>query len=118
MVAACSNALTGEGPAMASGNQVCSGTCADLPSAPMSSNKATRVAMEPPAGQEPRAISATASSCSVPSSKAMISIAIINAVSPMRVTMNALRPAAALAGSLYQKPMSRYEHTPTPSQPR
>ena len=29
------------------------------------------------------------------------------AVSPMRVTMNALRAAAPLAGSLYQKPISR-----------
>ena len=34
MVAAWIRALTGVGPAMASGSQVCSGSCADLPTAP------------------------------------------------------------------------------------
>jgi len=39
MVAAWMRALTGEGPAMASGSHVCSGTCADLPTAPPSSSR-------------------------------------------------------------------------------
>ena len=35
----------------------------------------------------------------------------------MRFTTNALSPAADALSFLYQKPMSRYEHSPTPSQP-
>ena len=31
--------------------------------------------------------------------------------------MNALFPAVVLACSLYQNPISAYEHSPTPSQP-
>ena len=38
IVAACINALTGVGPAMASGSQVCKGNCADFPSAPPSNS--------------------------------------------------------------------------------
>src|SRR5438270_12988181 len=34
MVAAWMSALTGVGPSMAGGNQTCSGTCADFPTAP------------------------------------------------------------------------------------
>jgi hypothetical protein len=40
MVAACINADTGVGPAIASGNQVYNGICADLPQAPMNKQKA------------------------------------------------------------------------------
>ena len=39
MVAAWINAETGVGPAIASGNQVYNGICADLPVAPTKSNK-------------------------------------------------------------------------------
>ena len=39
MVAAWIKALTGVGPAMASGSHVCNGSCADLPTAPPKSNK-------------------------------------------------------------------------------
>ena len=38
--------------------------------------------------------------------------------SPIRLTTNAFMPARALPKSVYQKPMSRYEHSPTPSQPK
>ena len=38
--------------------------------------------------------------------------------SPMRLTMNALRPAKVAVGRVYQKPISRYDTTPTPSQPK
>ena len=34
IVAACIKALTGVGPSIASGNHVCSGNCADFPTAP------------------------------------------------------------------------------------
>jgi hypothetical protein len=37
--------------------------------------------------------------------------------SPMRLTTNAFFPAAAFCRSLNQKPMSRYDASPTPSQP-
>ena len=40
MVAACISALTGVGPAIASGSQVCSGNCADFPTAPPISRNA------------------------------------------------------------------------------
>ena len=39
MVAAWISAETGVGPSMASGSQVCSRNCADLPMAPMNSNR-------------------------------------------------------------------------------
>ncbi len=39
MVAACISADTGVGPAIASGSQVNSGICADLPVAPTNNNK-------------------------------------------------------------------------------
>ena len=37
--------------------------------------------------------------------------------SPMRLTMNAFLPASAADGFVNQKPISRYEQSPTPSQP-
>ena len=40
IVAAWRRALVGVGPAIASGNQTCSGSCADLPTAPPSSKRA------------------------------------------------------------------------------
>ena len=44
MVAAWMSALTGVGPAMASGNHVCKGSWADFPTAPPSSSKAVMIA--------------------------------------------------------------------------
>jgi hypothetical protein len=38
--------------------------------------------------------------------------------SPTRFTRNALRLAKIALGRLYQKPISRYETTPTASQPK
>ena len=43
MVAAWISALIGVGPAIASGSQVCSGSCADLPTAPPSSSAAAAI---------------------------------------------------------------------------
>jgi hypothetical protein len=43
IVAACNNALTGVGPSMASGNQVCIPICADLPTAPIRKKKLIKV---------------------------------------------------------------------------
>ncbi|MND04745.1 hypothetical protein D3C83_251580 [compost metagenome] len=44
-------------------------------------------------------------------------IATRNPKSPIRFTMNAFLPASAFALSLNQNPISRYEQSPTPSQP-
>ena len=41
----------------------------------------------------------------------------IKNASPMRLTTKALRAAFELAKSVYQKPISRNDATPTPSQP-
>src|SRR5207247_9508093 len=40
-----------------------------------------------------------------------------NPKSPMRLTMNAFFPASDADCFTYQKPISRYEHSPTPSHP-
>jgi hypothetical protein len=42
IVAACNNDDTGVGPSIASANQVCKPTCADLPIAPINSRKSIR----------------------------------------------------------------------------
>ena len=51
MVAAWISALTGVGPAIASGSHVCNGNCADFPTAPPSSSSAAVVAAAEPIGQ-------------------------------------------------------------------
>ena len=45
IVAAWISALIGVGPAIASGSQVCSGNCADLPTTPQSSSRVATVAV-------------------------------------------------------------------------
>jgi len=42
IVAACNNDDTGVGPSIASANQVCKPTCADLPIAPISNKKSIK----------------------------------------------------------------------------
>ena len=49
MVAAWIRALTGVGPSMASGNQMCKGICALLPQAPSISKRQIAVATPEPA---------------------------------------------------------------------
>jgi hypothetical protein len=41
-----------------------------------------------------------------------------NPKSPTRLTTKALMAAALAAGRSYQNPINRYEHNPTPSQPK
>ena len=41
----------------------------------------------------------------------------MNPKSPIRLTMNAFFPASDALFFWYQKPISRYEQSPTPSQP-
>ncbi len=47
----------------------------------------------------------------------MRNMAIMKPKSPTRFTMKAFFPASAFARSLNQKPISRYEQSPTPSHP-
>src|SRR6266581_3758779 len=117
IVAAWIKAETGVGPAIASGSQVYRGSCADLPTQPQSSNSVIMVIAAPPAGRAPGAAANTGPKSSEPVAWKIRNIATRNPTSPMRLTMNAFFPASALTFSLNQKPINRYEQSPTPSQP-
>ena len=54
----------------------------------------------------------------VPKAKNTRKIATMKPQSPMRLVMKAFLPALALASFSNQKAMRKYEHAPTPSQPR
>ena len=119
IVAAWINALTGVGPAMASGSQTYSGICADLPVA--ATKKSRQTSVTTPVGSKP-ACASIAPNDSVHTSCAAkpqnrTNTPSRNPASPIRLTMNAFLPASAFSGSVYQNPISRYEHKPTPSQP-
>jgi hypothetical protein len=92
---------------MASGNQVCSGSCADFPSAPPRSNVAAATADADPTGQACEAPCRRGCMSKVPRDVNSSKRPIAKAVSPIRVTINAFWAARPLAGSRYQKPMSR-----------
>jgi hypothetical protein len=53
----------------------------------------------------------------VPNIAKIISVPRMKPKSPMRLTMNAFLPASAADFLRCQKPISRYEQRPTPSQP-
>ncbi len=78
---------------MASGNQVCSGRCADLPTAPPRINRAATVAVVDPPGQVTVAALSRDWMSSVPSSRNSRNRPSAMAVSPTRVTTKALRAA-------------------------
>ncbi len=107
MVAAWMSALTGEGPAIASGSHVCSGTWADLPTAPPSRRRAAATATPDPVVQSFSAAAISGWICSVCSCVNSRKRPAIIAVSPTRVTMNALRPQYTFCRSLCQNEMSR-----------
>ena len=102
MVAAWIWAETGVGPAMASGSQTDSGSWADLPAAPISSRIPSAV-MTPAGIRKPMPFSSVIEV--VLNSWYIQIMAMPKAVSPMRVTMKALRPAVAFFSSVYQKPI-------------
>jgi hypothetical protein len=114
MVAAWIRAETGVGPAMASGSQVWSGTCADFPTAPANRRRAIAVAVP---DASPSAAPKTSSNRTEPIVANTRKIPMSIAVSPMRVTMKAFLPASAATFRSYQNAISRYEQSPTPSQP-
>ena len=106
---------------MASGSQTYSGICADLPQAPR--NRRSAAAVQTPVPSAP-ALARIAWMSSVPAAVNRSSIPRRNPTSPMRLVMNAFRPASAhdifvVSSNIrsYQNPISRYEQRPTPSQP-
>src|SRR5271169_5606700 len=103
---------------MASGNQTYNGNCADLPVAPTNNSKVMMVTVSSGMCLACAAISPNDSECAPPPRfQKSRNIPNRKPMSPMRLTTNAFLPALALASLSYQKPMSRYEHMPTPSQP-
>jgi hypothetical protein len=102
MVAAWIWAETGVGPAMASGSQTDNGNWADFPAAPVSNNR-PRVVTTAAGMSVPMAFKWTMET--EPESWYIQTMAIPKAMSPMRVVMNALRPAVAFCSSVYQKPI-------------
>ena len=110
------SAETGVGPAIASGSQVVSGNWALLPTAPTSRNRqaSSSALCDIFTVCEASIISGITSVPNILNKRNMPSM---KPKSPMRFMMNALRAALALSRLEYQKPMSRYEAMPTPSQP-
>src|SRR5262245_66323932 len=103
---------------MASGSQTYSGIWADLPAAPM---KSSSVMTDSVPNVVSGAIADTARAISwksiVPNWTNASSTPSTNPKSPIRLTMNAFLPASDADFFSYQNPISRYEQSPTPSQP-
>ena len=116
MVAACINAETGVGPAIASGNQVNKGICALLPIAPTNKQRVTIVSVISPEGII-LALSAISIIDNVLKVLKRMKIPNRKPKSPIRFMIKAFLAALLLAWSLNQNPMSKYEDRPTPSQP-
>ena len=106
MVAAWIRALTGVGPAMASGSQTYSGIWALLPQAP--TNKRMQAAVSTPVESIPEpAASRSPSTDRVPAAPKRMNMPIKKPRSPMRLTMKAFLPAEAFSRSSNQKPISK-----------
>ncbi len=100
MVAAWISAETGVGPAMASASQVCSGSWADLPTAPPSSARVARVIHRSPSAKRCGASVSNSWMFSVPSwTKRMNRPKAMN-TSPTRVTIKAFIAALPFLRSL------------------
>ena len=114
IVAAWMRAETGVGPSIASGNQVCSRNCADLPIAPMNSSRQVIVSasrsMPKTWTLTPTRLGAaahTASKLTEPVSRKTRKMPSAKPKSPTRLTTKALIAAALAEGRVYQKPISR-----------
>ena len=114
IVAAWMSAETGVGPSIASGSQVCSRNCADLPIAPMNSNRQVIVSASPSIPKTwidlPTRLGAAAKICSrltEPVSWNSRKMPSAKPKSPTRLTTKALIAAALAEGFSYQKPISR-----------
>ena len=110
---------------MASGSQVCRKNWADLPMAPMNSSRPARSSADQvwPRKSQPvpalPAISGNSLANSiVPNIQKTVIMPSRKPKSPTRLTTKALMAAAEAVSFLYQKPISRYDARPTPSQPK
>ena len=116
-MAAWMSAETGVGPAMASGSHTNSGIWADLPAAPMKSSTGDGGGGD--RGHADRAATGERRrSSSEPIVAKARNMASMKPQSPIRLVTNAFLPAVALASSVNQNEMRKYEQAPTPSQPR
>ena len=114
MVAAWMSAETGVGPSMASGSQVCSRNCADLPMAPMKRSRQISVSASTSHARKWMVLPVNDGACANTVSKSTAPVIMNTAKmpsakpkSPTRLTMKALIAAAFASGFWYQKPMSR-----------
>src|SRR6476660_6296748 len=105
MVAAWIRALTGVGPSIASGNQVCKPSCADLPIAPTNSSRHSNVivstVMAAKATVDPSMDGAAARIAgidTVPNTQKVPKMPSEKPKSPLRLTTNALSAAALAEG--------------------
>src|SRR3954466_13830504 len=105
IVAAWINALTGVGPSIASGSQVCRPSCADLPIAPTNSNRHSKVMVSTVIPAKPTlepamcgAAARMAEIDTVPNTQKVPKMPSENPKSPTRLTTNAFSAAALAEG--------------------
>jgi hypothetical protein len=124
MVAAWIRADTGVGPSMASGSHACKPIWADLPMAP--TNKKKQIHSKALKGT-PKVIDSLIKKGTITNiverskvlkKKKVNSIPISKPKSPTRLKINAFRAALFACIRVNQKLISKYEHKPTPSQPK
>ena len=126
IVEECNSELTGVGPAIASGSQVCSGNWPLLPMAAMNkANAATKMTVEFGSPDSAQAEIPRIENPDRPRFVVVQSLAAKNSMlmptskptSPVRTVKNAFSAARLLAPSSHQWPMSMNEHRPMISQP-
>src|SRR5262245_57020318 len=116
MVAAWISALIGVGPGIASGSQVCSGNCADLPTTPHSTSSIATVAcvvLRSPEAAAPVAAELWNDSTANPN----VTIPNSRPMSPSRVITNAFTAPARASWRSQWWPIRKYEQAPMTSQP-
>ena len=125
IVAAWISADTGVGPSIASGNQVCSPNCADLPTAARKRKQQKHVRPCTSNPHKTRVASCSAgahakspTNCVVPASCTPVKILNARPKSPTRFISIALIADLFACKRVNQKLIKRYDARPTPSQPR
>src|ERR1700741_1729357 len=115
MVGAWISAETGVGPSIASSDQVCSADCADWPQA--ASSRSRPIAVSSPLLASLACAETTANEVE-PKVTKISDAPRERPMSPTRLITKAFLAAAAADGLCCQNPISRYDASPTPSQPR
>ena len=117
-MAAWIRAETGVGPSIASGSQVCSGSCADLANAP---TRIIRHAATSVPSLRPNRPSSAPANTPAKSSAPVLSnsrnAATTRPTSPITLMTNALMPARVAVSRRYQNEISRYDAAPTKAHP-